>query len=136
MEVTKSIYRSVTLFHSHVDYTGFLNTILKLFGYRKPELQMKNVPLPIKISNKTNGLDVRLKSTYFTKMLLETMENRFKLIYPGTLWCGGGTLARNDNDYGLFRKTDKCCRKHDSCPKYIAAGETWKNLENVGIFTR
>lgn len=67
---------------------------------------------------------------------METMESKFKLIYPGTLWCGGGTLARNNNDYGLFRKTDKCCRKHDSCPKYIAAGDTWKNLENVGIFTR
>lgn len=116
--------------------TGFLNTILKLFGFQTTELPIPSLPSPIKISNKTNGLDVRLKSTYFTKMLVETMESKFKLIYPGTLWCGGGTLARNNNDYGLFRRTDKCCWKHDSCPKYIPAGGTWKNLENVGIFTR
>lgn len=90
----------------------------------------------MEISNKTNGLDVRLKSSYFTKALLKTMKYQFKLIYPGTLWCGDGTLARNNNDYGLFRKTDKCCWRHDSCPKYIAPGETWKNLENVGIFSR
>ncbi|KAJ6638396.1 Lipid storage droplets surface-binding protein 2 [Pseudolycoriella hygida] len=115
---------------------GFINKILKLFGYLIPEQPIENRLSTIKISNQTNGLDVHLKTTYFTKMLLETMESKFKLIYPGTLWCGGGSVARRNNDYGLFWRTDKCCRKHDSCPKYILAGQTWKNLENIGIFTR
>ncbi|KAG4080141.1 hypothetical protein HA402_008212 [Bradysia odoriphaga] len=113
---------------------GFFNTILKLIGYRPPKISIQHVP--IKMSNRTKGLDVRLKSSYFTQKLLKTMKSQFKLIYPGTLWCGGGTLARDSNDYGFFRRTDKCCWKHDSCPKYIAGGEKWKNLENVGIFTR
>lgn len=121
--------RSVGIF----PLTGFFNTILKLFGYHSSELSTES---PVKQSNRTKGLDVRLNSNYFTKRLLKTMKSQFKLIYPGTLWCGGGTLARDNHEYGIFRRTDKCCWKHDSCPKYIAAGEKWKNLENVGIFTR
>ncbi|XP_029672875.1 phospholipase A2 phaiodactylipin-like [Formica exsecta] len=58
------------------------------------------------------------------------------LIFPGTLWCGGGDIAKNENDLGLFNRTDACCRAHDNCKNDISAGDTEVNLINNGIFTR
>lgn len=68
--------------------------------------------------------------------LVESYERQLKLILPGTLWCGDGTAAQSNQDLGLFYKTDQCCKLHDWCPKYIESGQTFMNLENIGIFTR
>ncbi|XP_050456388.1 phospholipase A2-like [Cataglyphis hispanica] len=57
-------------------------------------------------------------------------------ILPGTLWCGDGDRAKNDNDLGHFNGTDACCRAHDLCRNDILAGDTKVNLKNNGIFTR
>ena len=54
----------------------------------------------------------------------------------GTLWCGAGNAARTEDEVGVFRSTDKCCRQHDNCPDSIAAGATKHGLRNTGTFTR
>lgn len=58
------------------------------------------------------------------------------LIFPGTLWCGNGDNAKNENDLGPSNRTDACCRAHDNCKNYIEAGGTEQNLINNGLFTR
>lgn len=68
--------------------------------------------------------------------ILDSFKDRLKAIYPGTLWCGDGNYARSEHDVGIFRNTDTCCRMHDKCPASIAAGQTYKNLKNGGLFTR
>ncbi|XP_047999507.1 phospholipase A2-like [Leguminivora glycinivorella] len=64
------------------------------------------------------------------------IEERFSLIYPGTKWCGAGNIADGYDDLGPSRETDMCCRDHDNCPDYIAAGETKHNLTNNAFYTR
>lgn len=54
----------------------------------------------------------------------------------GTLWCGNGDLAKNENDLGYFNRTDACCRSHDNCMNDILSGDTKANLKNNGLFTR
>lgn len=68
--------------------------------------------------------------------ITDTIKDRLKAIYPGTLWCGDGTHAKNQNEVGLFRNTDICCKQHDECPAFIKAGNEFKGLRNTGSFTR
>ncbi|CAH1366566.1 hypothetical protein MTP99_007880 [Tenebrio molitor] len=63
------------------------------------------------------------------------MPNWF-FIYPGTKWCGAGNIADDENDFGEFRDTDKCCRNHDLCPDIIEGHQTKYNLTNPSFFTR
>ncbi|XP_067207041.1 phospholipase A2-like [Linepithema humile] len=63
-------------------------------------------------------------------------EINFQLIFPGTLWCGDGDRADNENDLGEFNQTDACCRAHDNCKNDLVGGKTQVNLKNNGIFTR
>ncbi|XP_068126251.1 protein PROCA1 [Hyperolius riggenbachi] len=39
--------------------------------------------------------------------------------YPGTLWCGAGDNAEDEDDLGEHRETDSCCRTHDKCEHVI-----------------
>lgn len=68
--------------------------------------------------------------------ITDGIKDRLKAIYPGTLWCGDGTHAKNQNEIGLFRNTDICCKQHDECPAFIKAGSEFKGLRNTGLFTR
>lgn len=68
--------------------------------------------------------------------VLNLFPEKFHAIYPGTLWCGDGNIAKNETDLGLFKKTDACCRDHDNCFSDIAAGEEKYGLLNNGLFTR
>ncbi|XP_043287652.1 phospholipase A2-like isoform X2 [Venturia canescens] len=96
---------------------GFLNKIVP-----KP---IKNVLEPVeKITIKGFG------------DLLNHFEDRFHAIYPGTLWCGGGNIAKNDDDLGVFAASDACCQAHDKCPENIEAGNSLGPLLNNGAFTR
>ncbi|EZA58246.1 Phospholipase A2 [Ooceraea biroi] len=68
--------------------------------------------------------------------ILNRFEEQIHVIFPGTLWCGSGDIARKDDDLGLLKRTDACCRAHDKCQSNILAGDTEVNLKNNGIFTR
>ncbi|XP_046386938.1 uncharacterized protein LOC124156429 [Ischnura elegans] len=58
------------------------------------------------------------------------------LIYPGTKWCGPGSIARNYWDLGKLADEDRCCREHDYCPENIPAGRCSHGLCNMAPFTR
>ncbi|XP_066603430.1 phospholipase A2-like [Prorops nasuta] len=60
----------------------------------------------------------------------------FKIIFPGTKWCGSGDIAANYEDLGRFTETDACCREHDHCDDIIDAKETKHNLTNPDFHTR
>lgn len=75
------------------------------------------------------------KHSEFMAFLLRSVGS-FKLIMPGTKWCGDGNNANHINDLGTFHKTDACCRDHDLCPEMIHPGQTKYNLTNNGIITR
>lgn len=49
---------------------------------------------------------------------------------PGTKWCGKGKRAAKYTSLGMFSRTDKCCRIHDTmCPYWIGGFE-----EKYGLF--
>ncbi|XP_043466394.1 phospholipase A2-like [Leptopilina heterotoma] len=63
-------------------------------------------------------------------------KGKFRGIFPGTLWCGAGDVATNEEELGYFRETDYCCRNHDNCQNKIYPGHTNYGLSNVGLFVR
>ncbi|KAJ6644289.1 Phospholipase A2 [Pseudolycoriella hygida] len=119
---------------------GLFQKFLTFIGYPRPSSTDEKIMLrPHKISSQTDGLDVRLKFLFEISDKNESNDSdarQLQLILPGTLWCGDGNTAQSDQDLGLFSETDHCCRQHDFCPTYIEAGQSFMNLENVGIFTR
>ncbi|XP_037034628.1 uncharacterized protein LOC119073338 [Bradysia coprophila] len=119
---------------------GILRKFLQLIGYTPSTSLDDQITLrPHPVSNQTDGLDVRLTllfKNHGENKLVVSREKQLKLILPGTLWCGDGNVAKSDQDLGLFHKTDKCCKFHDWCPKYIETGQSFMNLENIGVFTR
>ncbi|VVD01297.1 unnamed protein product [Leptidea sinapis] len=75
--------------------------------------------------------------TSVANSMVDMFKDRVQAIYPGTVWCGDGHSAQaRSSDLGLFFFTDTCCRQHDACKLYIAAGETKFGLTNTGLFTR
>lgn len=57
-------------------------------------------------------------------------------IYPGTKWCGPGTVANNYSDLGYHAEEDACCREHDNCKNYLEAGECRQGICNRSPYTR
>ncbi|EEC13548.1 phospholipase A2 precursor, putative [Ixodes scapularis] len=57
------------------------------------------------------------------------------VIYPGTKWCGDGTLAKNYDDLGMDREADMCCRDHDHSSDSIGALQTKHGLTNSKPYT-
>lgn len=116
-------------------YSQFSDTfedILNIYAFRPalldfPELHTTRITIVPKGSQKV--------SRPFSS-IADALKKRLKAIYPGTLYCGDGNLARNENEVGLFRETDICCKKHDQCPAFIRAGQEFKGLRNFGHFTR
>lgn len=68
--------------------------------------------------------------------VIDSIGNRLRAIFPGTLWCGDGDIAQEATDLGYFNNTDLCCREHDKCFAGIAASEERFGLTNSGVFTR
>ncbi|XP_050595753.1 phospholipase A(2)-like isoform X1 [Bombus affinis] len=58
------------------------------------------------------------------------------LMYPGTKWCGPGTLAKSYDDLGHHAGEDACCREHDHCPMTISPKECINGICNNSPFTR
>ncbi|EFN63988.1 Phospholipase A2 [Camponotus floridanus] len=69
-------------------------------------------------------------------ILKHNLTEHISTIFPGTLWCGGGDIAKSKSDLGLFNDTDACCRAHDNCKYDIESDNTMGNLDNNGLFTR
>ncbi|XP_044596773.1 phospholipase A2-like [Cotesia glomerata] len=75
------------------------------------------------------------KSSSFLTKIRSIIRSPFQPIFPGTLWCGAGSLAESDDDLGLFQYTDACCREHDKCPLNLASGESISNIRNIASVT-
>ncbi|XP_024939875.1 uncharacterized protein LOC107266792 isoform X2 [Cephus cinctus] len=58
------------------------------------------------------------------------------LIYPGTKWCGPGSLAKSYDELGQHTAEDACCREHDHCPATIAPNQCIHGICNNSPFTR
>jgi len=57
-------------------------------------------------------------------------------IFPGTNWCGAGTIAEEYSKLGSYGGADKCCRQHDlGCPAFIRSGHTKYGLYNYKMWT-
>ncbi|XP_030622631.1 group 3 secretory phospholipase A2 [Chanos chanos] len=50
-------------------------------------------------------------------------------VFPGTLWCGRGSSAKNYEQLGMFERADQCCREHDYCSSTIRSFSM-----NFGVF--
>ena len=74
------------------------------------------------------------KGLFQTNQVQEAAEEhhrakRSMFIYPGTKWCGRGSVSTHFDDLGDNIATDKCCREHDHCPFTIEGFTT-----NYGLF--
>lgn len=56
-------------------------------------------------------------------------------ILPGTNWCGSDNRAVNCDDLGDYFESDKCCRKHDNCPLYLARESRNFGFKWNGLYT-
>jgi len=74
------------------------------------------------------------KGLFDTNQVHEAVQDhhrakRSMFIYPGTKWCGRGSVSTHFDDLGDNIATDKCCRDHDHCPFTIEGFTT-----NYGLF--
>jgi len=58
------------------------------------------------------------------------------MIFPGTKWCGVGSVASHFNDLGYHEEADRCCRGHDLCFDALMAGQCKNGLCNNSPYTR
>ena len=76
---------------------------------------------------------------YFTLFFFHFSSNsqmKQAAIFPGTNWCGKGTIANEYSKLGSFGGADKCCRQHDlGCPAYIKSGQEDYGLYNYKLWT-
>ncbi|XP_037085315.1 phospholipase A2-like [Pollicipes pollicipes] len=63
------------------------------------------------------------------------IDNLMKSTMPGTKWCGAGSAATSYDDLGPAEATDRCCRDHDHCPLWLAAGQTSRGATNTMPYT-
>jgi len=87
--------------------------------------------------NTINGYGI---TTATDKDSSESSSTKFNLkegaIFPGTNWCGAGTLANEYDSLGSYGGADKCCRQHDlGCPAFIRSGHTKYGLYNYKMWT-
>ncbi|XP_055305045.1 acidic phospholipase A2 PA4-like isoform X2 [Sitodiplosis mosellana] len=64
------------------------------------------------------------------------IQGGLAFIYPGTKWCGPGSIATEYSDVGRYAEEDRCCREHDLCPNQLSPGECKRGLCNQQPFTR
>eukprot|EP00794_Sanderia_malayensis_P003896 gene3896-4440_t len=58
-----------------------------------------------------------------------------RVIFPGTLWCGMGNKAENDEQLGTYADLDSCCRSHDKCDRKVNAFSKDYGYRNWRPFT-
>jgi len=60
-------------------------------------------------------------------------------IFPGTKWCGQGSVAEHYWDIGYHADADRCCRDHDLCLSrntFLGPGQCGNGLCNFSPVTR
>ncbi|RZB40304.1 Phospholip A2 2 domain containing protein, partial [Asbolus verrucosus] len=97
------------------------------FNILGPQCFRKDYPIEACIVQ----IKVSVHPLFVGKRCISYLQNR-----TGTKWCGDGDKASSYDDLGIFNITDRCCREHDSCPDFIAAGKVGHGLTNSGLFTR
>ncbi|KAK0155922.1 Group 3 secretory phospholipase A2 [Merluccius polli] len=78
-----------------------------------------SVGLTTPTSTKSGGKSRRKRTWYF----------------PGTLWCGTGSIANEYSQLGMFESADKCCREHDHCLHTIPSFTVNYGTLNANPFT-
>ena len=74
--------------------------------------------------------------TFLFKTFSSNSQMKQAAIFPGTNWCGKGTIANEYSKLGSFGGADKCCRQHDlGCPAYIKSGNEDYGLYNYKLWT-
>ncbi|XP_037798521.1 uncharacterized protein LOC119593642 [Penaeus monodon] len=61
-----------------------------------------------------------------------TFRTLLKVIAPGTMWCGHGTLARDLTQLGSRSGTDRCCQIHDLCPVQLVPFVAYRGVMTAG----
>lgn len=120
---------SIPLHHSVFEVPNFFNNRISVKS-RYVTQSSPQLPHPVRQKIVTRPAPSPITA------ITDGIKDRLKAIYPGTLWCGVGDQARNQNEIGLFRYTDICCKQHDECPAFIKSGSEFKGLRNTGLFTR
>ncbi|XP_055298520.1 group 3 secretory phospholipase A2-like isoform X2 [Sitodiplosis mosellana] len=127
---------SIPLHHSVFEVPNFFNNRISIKSrYVTKPFKPSNLS-PIVLRQKIVRLPPPQSLSSPLTAITDGIKDRLKAIYPGTLWCGDGNQARNQNEIGLFRNTDICCKQHDECPAFIKSGSEFKGLRNTGLFTR
>ncbi|KAL3272635.1 hypothetical protein HHI36_014101, partial [Cryptolaemus montrouzieri] len=73
-------------------------------------------------------------STYISRRERRDLGDLLRI--PGTKWCGKGYSAEKYTRLGMFSRTDRCCRKHDTtCPFWIGGFSTKYGLYNWRVNT-
>lgn len=86
--------------------------------------------------NTINGYGVTKGSTKDSSESSSNSQMKQAAIFPGTNWCGKGTIANEYSKLGSFGGADKCCRQHDlGCPAYIKSGNENYGLYNYKLWT-
>ncbi|UYV69528.1 K02A2.6-like [Cordylochernes scorpioides] len=78
---------------------------------------------------------LRLKTKLLKSRRTRRSPKSPQMIWPGTKWCGTGTISTDYEDLGKYREEDKCCRAHDNCNILLKAGESNYNLTNASKYT-
>ncbi|XP_055383281.1 uncharacterized protein LOC129613305 [Condylostylus longicornis] len=77
--------------------------------------------------------DIEFFQNYYSG---HSAQLRTNAVFPGTIWCGPGNKAPSDNTFGIFFRTDLCCRDHDRCFDIIPPRTRKYGLYNDGMFTK
>ena len=79
--------------------------------YRNSEMYYLKNPTPtIKLRERSHGNEKKSESSSDSSSIWSlNMLNRI-LIFPGTKWCGQGSVAESISDIGYHAEADSCCR--------------------------
>lgn len=91
----------------------------------------------IVVGSRYRFLIVVLLTTTYVAVVLTDAKSIFGGRVPGTKWCGPGTDAYNDTDFGEKEALDRCCYHHDRCEiRPLRKGLSRYGLNNTDKYTK
>ncbi|XP_077995718.1 uncharacterized protein LOC144449131 [Glandiceps talaboti] len=124
----QSAERKFTEFSNIRQLPEEFSAMLDMFTLQQQCLELRNEK---QIARKNNYGSSR--KTVVSKVREKRSFDAFSV--PGTLWCGPGDIAENNDDLGVNKAADECCREHDSCPDYIVGFGLKYGFINMRPFT-